>query len=105
MSAQQASDFIKGLEDLSAQFKTDAEAIRAEGEARKDEYEVTLEGQAKEFQQQAHDFAKDMTEFGDQLISLEDKFVNDVQALYKSIYGDTPDEPPTEAEEELPRIK
>lgn len=87
MSVNQGVDFAKGLQDLQDQFQADSQARIAEyGEDLKEAEEKYQEGApevkeaAEMFQTASHDFGKDMTALGD-------KLMQDIKALYDSIYG------------------
>lgn len=74
MSIDQAQAFVDGLTELSDTFREDSKATT-------DTYIGELEGATQEMKDASHNYAKEM-------VSLADKYVEDIQALYKQIYPD-----------------
>lgn len=83
MSAQQATDFIQGLQDLGTAYRADVDVYTSE-------YKESIEGAAQEFQDASHQFAQEMAQRADTL-------VHDVKDLYDRIYptGDPNPSTPT----------
>jgi hypothetical protein len=87
MSVEQVKQFTEGLQKLSDEFRKNSEAEKAEYEEevresaeKYAEVAPQVNEAAQQFETASHDFAQDM-------INLADKYVQDVDALYKSIYG------------------
>jgi phage-related minor tail protein len=84
MSVDQAEAFVKGLKQLSDQFREDCATTT-------DVYKQETKGATKQFIDASHKYAKDMTGRADQ-------YTSDIQALYNDIYGEGIDTPEEEEE-------
>lgn len=79
MSTDQANEFIKGLQDIIATFKTDINAAT-------DVFGQEVKGATKKFVDASHAYAQTT-------VSRTDQLATDIQTLYQNIYGEGIDVP------------